>query len=158
MDFKQPVYAEEIPACIRLMIKYLNDRTKEYDEGHPTISDKEWDDAYFKLSDLEKASSIYFNDSPTQNISFNVVDSLKKVSHNHDMLSLEKTKSLDDIKVFLKDEPYIIMSKLDGLTCSLKYENGVLVSAETRGNGKIGEDILHNAMVIPSIPKEIHYK
>ena len=143
---------------IRNLIEYLNDRTKEYDMGIPTISDKEWDEKYFELDCLEKKYSIYFNDSPTQNISYEVVNSLEKVEHNHEMLSLEKTKSLNEIKDFLGIVPYLAMCKMDGLTCSLKYYDGVLVSAETRGNGLIGENILHNARVIPSIPKYIPYK
>ncbi|MBQ1998073.1 MAG: pyridoxal-phosphate dependent enzyme, partial [Spirochaetales bacterium] len=87
--------------------------------------------------------SIYFNDSPTQSISYEVVNSLEKVVHNHDMLSLEKTKALNEVKDFLGNVPYLAMCKMDGLTCSLKYYDGILVSAETRGNGLIGENILH---------------
>ena len=140
---------------IKELICYLNARTKEYDAGHPTISDKEWDDKYFELQQLENDSHIIFNDSPTQSISFNVVNSLEKVVHNHDMLSLDKTKSKQEVMAFLGDKFYLAMCKMDGLTCSLIYENGKLIAAETRGNGKVGENILHNAMVIPSIPKEV---
>ena len=142
---------------IRELIEYLNYHTRLYDNGHPEISDMEWDASYFKLVELEKEYSIYFNDSPTQSISYEVVNSLEKVVHNHDMLSLEKTKALNEVKDFLGNVPYLAMCKMDGLTCSLKYENGELVSAETRGNGKVGENILHNAKVIPSIPKKIPY-
>ena len=142
---------------IRTLIEYLNYHTKCYDEGHPEISDVEWDRHYFELQNLEHKYSIYFNNSPTQNISYEVVNSLEKVDHNHDMLSLEKTKALEEVKDFLGNVPYLAMCKMDGLTCSLKYENGYLISAETRGNGKVGENILHNAKVIPSIPKQIPY-
>jgi DNA ligase (NAD+) len=143
---------------IRNKINYLNERTSEYDIGHPTISDAEWDKVYFELDKLEKEYQIYFNDSPTQTINYQVVSSLEKIAHNHEMLSLEKTKSLEEIKDFLGAVPYLAMCKMDGLTCSLKYENGELVSAETRGDGKVGENILHNAKVIPTIPKSIPYK
>ena len=142
---------------IRSLIDYLNTKTAEYDSGNPTISDKEWDAKYFKLNLLEKEHSIYFNDSPTQTINYQVVNQLNKVEHNHPMLSLEKTKSLNEVEAFLGEQSYIAMAKMDGLTCSLRYEDGKLVSAETRGDGKIGEDILHNAKVIPSIPKRIPY-
>lgn len=142
-------------AKIRELIEYLNYHTKCYDEGHPEISDTEWDRHYFELQKLENEYSIYFNDSPTQSISYEVVNSLEKVVHNHDMLSLEKTKALNEVKDFLGAAPYLAMCKMDGLTCSLKYVNGELVSAETRGNGKVGENILHNARIIPSIPKKI---
>ena len=140
---------------IQQLIGYLNFHTMMYDEGNPLISDTDWDKAYFELQELEKKYSIYFNNSPTQSISYKVVNSLEKVVHNHDMLSLEKTKALNEVKDFLGNVPYLAMCKMDGLTCSLKYENGYLVSAETRGNGKVGENILHNAKVIPSIPKQI---
>ena len=142
---------------IRELIECLNNHTYLYDKGCPIISDEEWDKMYFELDKLEKEYSIYFNDSPTQSISYEVVNSLEKVAHNHDMLSLEKTKALNEVKDFLGNVPYLAMCKMDGLTCSLKYENGYLVSAETRGNGKVGENILHNAKVIPSIPKQIPY-
>ena len=142
---------------IRELIEYLNYHTKCYDEGYPEISDTEWDRHYFELQSLENEYSIYFNDSPTQSISYEIVNSLEKAVHNHDMLSLEKTKALEEIKGFLGNAPYLAMCKMDGLTCSLKYENGVLVSAETRGNGKVGENILHNAKILPSIPAKIPY-
>jgi len=143
---------------LRELIDYLNERTKEYDLGKPIISDKEWDDKYFELKSLEDIYQVHFNDSPTQTINYQVVSSLEKIAHNHEMLSLEKTKSLEEIKNFLGAVPYLAMCKMDGLTCSLKYAQGELVSAETRGNGLIGENILHNARVIPSIPKHIPYE
>ena len=143
---------------IKELIEYLNHYTKSYDEGHPEISDAEWDKMYFELQSLENKYSIYLENSPTQKVSYTVINSLEKVAHNHDMLSLEKTKTLTEIKDFLGNVPYLAMCKMDGLTCSLTYENGALVSAETRGDGKIGENILHNTLVIPTIPKKIPYK
>lgn len=140
---------------MRSLIDYLNEHTKEYDEGHPTISDKEWDDSYFELKQLEDATSIIFPDSPTQSIVYNAVNKLQKSTHNHKMLSLEKTKDIKEVEDFLGMQDYLCMAKMDGLTCSLRYVDGILVSAETRGNGIEGEDILHNALVISSIPKII---
>ena len=142
---------------IKELIEKLNYYTKLYDEGHPAISDKEWDDMYFKLQNLERMYQIYLPESPTQSIDYQVVNQLQKVQHNHLMLSLDKTKSLEDIYSFIKDKDYIGMAKMDGLTCSLKYLNGKLVSAETRGNGIEGENILHNALVVSNIPKRIDY-
>ena len=138
-------------------IKFLNARTKEYDEGHPTISDQEWDSKYFELVKLEKESGIVLDNSPTQSVVFEIVNALKKIEHNHKMLSLEKTKDIGEIATFIDSREYVAMAKMDGLTCSLRYSNGRLVAAETRGNGVVGEDILHNARVIPSIPKVIPY-
>lgn len=155
--YKEEKVMNQVSNKIRELIEYLNYHTKCYDEGKPEISDMEWDIKYYELDKLEKEYSIYFNDSPTQSISYEVVNSLEKVAHNHDMLSLEKTKALNEVKDFLGNVPYLAMCKMDGLTCSLKYENGYLISAETRGNGKVGENILHNAKVIPSIPKQIPY-
>ena len=142
---------------IRKLIDELNYYTKLYDEGKPEISDKEWDDKYFLLQKMEQKTGIYYEDSPTQRVNYQVVNKLNKVEHSHPMLSLDKTKSIDEVKSFLGNKPHIAMAKMDGLTCSLTYENGRLVAAETRGNGIIGEDILHNALQIKSIPKRIEY-
>ena len=143
---------------IQELVDKLNYYTKLYDEGHPAISDKEWDDMYFKLQDLENFYGVYLSDSPTQNVNYQVVNKLNKVKHNHPMLSLDKTKSIDAIKSFLGNKDFICMAKMDGLTCSLRYIDGKLVSAETRGNGIEGEDILHNALQVKNIPNKINYK
>ena len=143
---------------IQELVDKLNYYTKLYDEGHPAISDKEWDDMYFKLQDLENFCGVYFSDSPTQRVNYQVVNKLNKVKHNHPMLSLDKTKSIDAIKSFLGNKDFICMAKMDGLTCSLRYLDGKLVSAETRGNGIEGEDILHNALQVKNIPNRINYK
>ena len=142
---------------MRQLIEQLNHYTHFYDMGNPLISDAEWDKLYFDLQELEKKSGYTFPDSPTQNISYDVVSELKKITHNHPMLSLQKTKSLDELNEFCGNRTAFLSLKLDGLTCSLYYANGRLQRAETRGNGVIGEDITHNAMVIPSIPKRINY-
>ena len=143
---------------IRDLIDTLNLYTKYYDEGNPKISDTEWDNLYFKLVALENKYNVYFEDSPTQRINYQVVNKLNKVEHSHPMLSLDKTKSIDAIKSFIGNKDYIAMAKMDGLTCSLTYENGKLIKAETRGNGFVGEDILHNALQVKNIPNKINYK
>ena len=141
---------------IRELIDTLNNWTKAYDEGHPIVSDEIWDDNYNKLLQLEQETGIVYPNSPTQSINYQVVNALTKVKHNHSMLSLGKTKSLEELNDFCGDHLMLGMLKLDGLTVSLHYQNGKLVRAETRGNGQIGEDITHNAMVISNIPKTIH--
>lgn len=143
---------------IRNLIDKLNYYTKLYDAGTPAITDYQWDSLYFMLVQLENEYKIYYPDSPTQSISYQIVNNLKKVEHNHKMLSLAKTKSIDDVTSFLGNNDFVAMAKMDGLTCSLLYEDGKLISAETRGNGIIGEDVTHNAQVIPSIPKRINFK
>lgn len=141
------------------LIAYLNEATIAYDGGNPYISDKEWDEKYFELQELEQKYRFSLPNSPTNLIyPAKVKSELHKVTHNHAMLSLDKTKSLDDLRSFIGDKDCIAMSKLDGLTCSLYYEGGKLICAETRGDGRIGEDITHNAMVIPSIPKTVKTK
>ena len=140
-------------------IKELNEATEAYDKGQPIMTDAEWDAMYFALEDAEKAYGITLPDSPTVKVHFDSkVSELPKKIHSHEMLSLAKTKSIDEAREFLSGKPYLAMCKMDGLTCSLRYENGHLICAETRGDGFVGEDITHNAMVIRSIPKHINYK
>ena len=137
------------------LIDYLNYHTKLYDEGKPDITDAQWDEKYFELQEMERATGVYLPNSPTQNIDYQVVNSLQKAQHNHPMLSLAKTKSIDEMNTFIGNKDFITMLKMDGLTCSLGYKNGRLVSAETRGNGIEGEDILHNALAVKNIPKRL---
>ena len=143
---------------LRQLINRLNYLTKKYDEGTPEVSDKEWDDLYYQLKALEEKTGIIYPDSPTQSISYQVVNSLPKVTHNHKMLSLDKVRDIESLNSFIGKNDYVVMAKLDGLTCSLRYLDGKLVSAETRGNGEIGEDITHNIKIISSIPQTIPYK
>ena len=140
------------------LIDKLNYHTKLYDEGKPAITDSKWDEMYFELQEMERGTGIYLPDSPTQKVNYQVVNELIKVKHNHPMLSLNKTKSIDEMNAFIGNKDFITMLKMDGLTCSLGYKNGVLVSAETRGNGIEGEDILHNIMVVKNIPYRIGCK
>ena len=139
------------------LVNMLNYNTKQYDLGKPLITDKEWDRAYFELENLEKETGLILSNSPTQTIVYELKTELSKSTHNHKMLSLDKTKSISEAVNFVKNQLFLTMCKMDGLTCSLTYRNGELVSAETRGNGMVGEDILHNARVLPSIPKNIPY-
>ena len=140
------------------LINILNEATKAYDEGHPVMTDEEWDKLYFELVQLEEFNGNPLPNSPTQKIIFEIKNDLKKVKHNHLMLSLNKTKDINEIKEFIeKNQKCIIMEKLDGLTCSLRYMDGKLVSAETRGNGEIGEDILHNIVLLENVPRAISF-
>ena len=141
---------------MREKIDLLNYHTELYDKGKAIWSDKKWDELYFTLKQEEEKTGVIYPDSPTQKIYFKTVSKLNKVKHNHPMLSLDKTKDINDVISFLGDKSWIAMCKMDGLTCSLHYVNGELVGAETRGNGEIGEDVLHNAKIIPSIPNHIN--
>ena len=142
---------------ILYLVRYLNECTKAYDEGNPKITDEEWDNKYFELKSLEEETGLVLSNSPTQSVTYDVVNALNKVEHNHPMLSLEKTKSTAEAITFIGNHAFLAMCKMDGLTCSLTYRNGELVAAETRGNGIVGEDILHNIKVLPSVPHKIPY-
>lgn len=141
---------------IREIIEYLNARTAEYNAGNPTISDEEWDARYFQLQELEEQTGHRYPDSPTQFINYQIVDSLNKFKHNIPMRSLAKTKSFNEVDAYFGEQDYVGTIKLDGLSLSLTYKNGQLVSAATRGNGEVGEDITHNAKVIHNIPQTIN--
>ena len=140
------------------LIAMANYHTNLYDLGTPIITDQSWDEIYFQIQELEEKLGIYHPHSPTQHIPYDVVNELKKVEHGHKMLSLQKTKDLEEVEKFLDNCDSLIMLKMDGLTCSLTYIDGNLVSAETRGNGLVGEDILHNARQLKSIPQYLPYQ
>ena len=140
---------------IKSLVKHLNEMTALYDKGKPIISDGQWDVFYAELKQLEEETGYYLPNSPTQSISYQVESELKRVKHNHPMLSLDKTKEIYELEAFAENHKILGMAKMDGLTLSLYYHEGRLISAETRGDGYEGEDVTHNAMVIPSIPKRI---
>jgi len=149
---------DQITQDMRDLIWWLNRYTEAYSKGHPLITDEKWDEIYFRLQKMEQETGIVYPDSPTQSITYSIVDKLNTVKHNHPMLSLNKTKDIETIKSFVGGHEWCMMFKMDGLTCSLTYEDGVLVGAETRGNGIEGEDILHNVRVMSSIPQNIPEK
>jgi DNA ligase (NAD+) len=141
---------------IKDLVETLNyHRNLYYNENRTEISDFEYDQLFDELTALEKETGFIMAVSPTQTVGYEVKSELKKVKHNHPMLSLDKTKSVDDVIKFLDNRLGICMAKMDGLTCSLRYVGGKLMSAETRGNGEIGEDVLHCAKTIKNIPLTI---
>ena len=142
---------------IKELVEQLNyHRNLYYNKSRPEISDFEYDQLFDELSCLEKETGFVMTTSPTQTVGYEVKSSLSKVVHNHPMLSLDKTKNVDDVIKFLNGKDGVVMAKMDGLTCSVRYLNGKLISAETRGNGEIGEDILHCAKTIKNLPLEIN--
>lgn len=144
---------------MKKLIQQLNRaRDAYYNEDSPIMSDYEYDRLYDELVKLEKETGTVYSNSPTQSVGYEVKSILQKVKHNHPMLSLDKTKSVDDLIKFLDREFGIMMLKMDGLTISLRYLDGKLVSAETRGNGQIGEDVLHTAKTFTNLPLQIDYK
>ena len=142
---------------IKELVEQLNYyRNLYYNESRSEVSDLEYDKLFDELSVLEKETGLILSTSPTQTVGYEVKSNLNKVKHNHPMLSLDKTKSVNDVITFLGKRDSVVMAKMDGLTCSVRYLNGKLVSAETRGNGEIGEDILHCAKTIKNLPLEIN--
>lgn len=128
-----------------------------YNKQSPEISDYEYDCMFDELSRLEKETGIIMSNSPTQTVGHEVRSDLEKVTHSHPMLSLGKTKNINDLKKFISNKVCCLMCKMDGLTILLTYEDGNLVQAETRGNGEIGEIVTHNAKVFENIPIHIDY-
>ena len=144
---------------IQELVKQLNEyRDSYYNEARPVVSDVAYDKLFDELSELEKETGVVYANSPTQTVGYVVESELEKVKHSHPMLSLDKTKSVDDLVKFAREKDCILSLKMDGLTCLLTYENGELVQAETRGDGEVGELITHNAKVFDNIPLTIDYK
>ena len=144
---------------IKTLVKLLNRASDAYyNTGDTIMEDQKFDALVDELRALEQETGFIMAMSPTQNVGYEVKSELTKVKHNHPMLSLDKTKSLDDVLKFLGDKTFVAMPKMDGLTCSIRYLGGQLVSAETRGDGEIGESVLHCAKVVKNIPAQISYK
>ena len=129
-----------------------------YNTGVEIMSDKQYDDLYDELEALEKKTGTILSGSRTQQVGFEVSSGLQKIKHPSKMLSLDKTKSVEELKSWLGEHKGFLSWKLDGLTLVLTYENGELVQAVTRGNGEIGEDITANARHIKGIPAKIPFK
>ena len=132
-------------------------RDSYYNNSESLVSDKQYDDLFDELQSLEEETGIVMSNSPTKTVGYEVKSKLKKVKHSHPMLSLNKTKSIDELKKFANNRDCLLMCKMDGLTVLLTYENGELIQAETRGNGEEGEIITHNAKVFENIPVHIDY-
>lgn len=144
---------------IKHLINILNKARKAYyQENYEIMSDFEYDKLYDELEALEKETGIILSNSPTQQVGYVVLSQLKKVKHNKKMLSLDKTKEISKIEDFLNTKEGLLSFKMDGLTIVLTYKDGSLVSAVTRGNGEIGEDITHNCKVFKNIPLKIPFK
>lgn len=129
-----------------------------YQESREIMSNFEYDKLYDELLALEQETGIILSGSPTQRVGYEVLSELPKETHESPMLSLDKTKSVEDLAEWLGDQEGLLSWKLDGLTIVLTYENGSLVKAVTRGNGEIGEVITPNAKVFANIPLTIRYK
>ena len=141
-------------------MKALIARLLEADEAYygrddPIMSDYEYDRLYDELVRLEKESGIVLAASPTQRVPGEVLDSLATVTHTKPMLSAGKTKAINEIFKFIGGRKVILSWKLDGLTLVLRYKEGKLGQAITRGDGLKGEDVTHTVRVMGNVPLTI---
>lgn len=156
-------YLQDANELAKIKMKELIERLNKYSYeyytlGDPSISDETYDSLYDELVELEQGSGIIFSNSPTQKVGNQVLPFLNKVTHKYPLLSLGKTKDDNEVMKWINNKDIVLMNKLDGLTVCLTYIDGKLTLAETRGNGEIGEDIIHNAKVFSNIPLEIPTK
>lgn len=128
-----------------------------YQEDREIMSNLEYDVLYDELGALEKETGVILSGSPTVQVGYEVLSELPKVPHESPMLSLDKTKSPEDLKSWLGDQKGVLSWKMDGLTVVLTYREGALVQAVTRGNGVIGELITNNARVFHNLPAAIPF-
>ena len=154
----------EIKERIDYLVDVINEANYNYHVlDNPTITDQEYDKYLRELYMLEeKYPDFIREDSPTKKIGGEVIDGFKKIVHEKPMMSLSNVFNEDEIRSFderIKKEgiipQYVCELKIDGLSVSLKYQKGKLVSAATRGDGITGEDITHNAKTIKTIPLKI---
>ncbi len=144
-------------------IKELTDILNEasyayYQQDNEIMSNFEYDKLYDELLALEEETGLVMSNSPTINVGYEVLSELPKEAHAAPMLSLDKTKNVDDLSAWLVDKEGVLSWKLDGLTVVLTYRDGELYKAVTRGNGEIGEVITNNAKVFANLPRKISYK
>ncbi|MBR2851853.1 MAG: NAD-dependent DNA ligase LigA [Anaerotignum sp.] len=144
---------------MKSLVEKLNQAAKAYyQEDRELMSNQEYDALYDELVVLEEKTGTILANSPTQKVGYTVLSNLVKVRHESPILSLDKTKETAKLASFLGDKEGILSWKLDGLTIVLKYNNGLLEQAITRGNGEIGEDVTHNAKVFSNLPVSIPFK
>lgn len=141
------------------LIPLLSEAAKAYyQESREIMSNFEYDRLYDELLKLEQETGTVFAGSPTQKVGYEILSELPKERHERPMLSLNKTKSVDELREWLGNQTGLLSWKMDGLTVVLTYEDGVLAKAVTRGNGEIGEVITPNARTFINIPTTIPYK
>lgn len=141
------------------LVQILGDAGRAYyQESREIMSNYEYDKLYDELLGLERELGITLAGSPTVNVGYEVLSELPKERHESPMLSLDKTKEVEELRKFLGDQKALMSWKLDGLTIVLTYREGRLYKAVTRGNGEVGEVITNNARVFKNIPLQIAYQ
>lgn len=150
---------EEKREQMKEWIATLNQAARAYyQESREILSNLEYDALYDKLAAMEKETGIVLAGSPTMHVGYEVLSDLPRETHSMPMLSLDKTKELDQLKSWLGEQPGVLSWKMDGLTIVLTYREGSLYKAVTRGNGSVGEVVTANARVFANLPVTIPFK
>ena len=148
-------------------INQLRDQIREHDYlyyvlNRPKITDRQYDELFAELKSLEQANPrLITPDSPTQRVSERPIEGFDTVRHAVPMLSMDNTYNAEELRAFddkvakqlgNRDYDYVVELKIDGLAISLRYENGILVTAATRGNGEVGDNVTANVRTIKAVP------
>ncbi|MCR5331901.1 MAG: NAD-dependent DNA ligase LigA [Lachnospiraceae bacterium] len=150
---------QEKKARIGELTALLSEAARVYEqEDREIMSNFEYDRLYDELLQLENETGIVLAGSPTHKVGYEVVSELPKERHESPMLSLNKTKSREELAAWLGDHSGVLSWKMDGLTVVLTYDNGELSKAVTRGNGEVGEIITANARTFKNLPLKISYR
>lgn len=151
---------KEVTQSMRKLIAELTEADiAYYKHDDPVMTDREYDRKLDQLRSLEEESGIILSGSQTQKVSGEILEELVSVRHTKPMLSAGKTKSVDDLVKFAGGRNVVLSWKMDGLTLVLRYENGVLQQAITRGReGIIGEDVTHTVRKFDNVPLAIPVK
>ena len=140
---------------IKYLVELLNNACFSYYAlAQPIMSDKEFDLLYEELEMLEKKLDFVLCNSPTQKVNYEMIDEFKKVKHTIPLISLKKEKTIKGVEEFIKGKESYASLKIDGLTTNIKYNNGILIEASTRGQ----EDITHNIRTYKNVPLKIPFK
>ncbi len=144
---------------MKWLIGRLNEAGKAYySEDREIMSNYEYDALYDELKALEDKTGVVMADSPTIHVGYEAVGELEKIRHESPMLSLDKTKSREELKNWLNGHDGLLSWKEDGLTVVLTYRDGELFRGVTRGNGEVGEVVTNNVKVFKNIPSKIAFK
>ena len=154
---------ERMKELVELLNRYA---TEYYTSDNPSVSDSEYDRLYRELVELEKAHpEQVLPDSPTHRVGGKILDGFEKYSHQYPLYSLQDAFSREELDAFdarvrkeLDDVTYICELKIDGLSISLTYEQGIFVAGATRGDGSIGENITENLKRVKDIPLSLPEK
>ena len=161
---------------MRRLVDFLNETAYQYYTlDAPTISDAEWDERYNELLAMEEKTGVRLPDSPTRRVGGEILPAFQPHTHLARLWSMDKAQSKGALLEWitraerlrqeavrgganLPEMSFVVEHKFDGLTVNLTYENGLLVSAATRGNGVTGEEILAQVRTIRAIPMSIPYR